>query len=60
MRIRLDLDPQLADALIEAAEREVRHPHQQAEAILREKLGVPAHTADHTEHEEAEVVAHAS
>jgi hypothetical protein len=41
MRIKLDLDPQLADALIDAAQREIRHPHQQAEAILRQSLGLP-------------------
>jgi hypothetical protein len=41
MRLKLELDQETADALNQAAEREFRYPHQQAEALLRQVLGLP-------------------
>jgi hypothetical protein len=46
MRIKLDLDPKLADALVNAAYRNIRHPHQESEAIIREKLGISPSTME--------------
>jgi hypothetical protein len=41
MRLRLDLDDTLAEALLQHARKALRYPDQQVEAILREALGVP-------------------
>jgi hypothetical protein len=41
MRLRLDLDDILAEALSQEARKSLRYPDQQVEAILREVLGIP-------------------
>jgi hypothetical protein len=41
MRLKLDLDNTLAEALLQDARKSLRYPDQQVEAILREALGVP-------------------
>ena len=41
MRIRLDLDGELADALLKAAEEDLRNVPKQAEHILRQHLSIP-------------------
>lgn len=41
MRLKLELDPETSEALYLAAERELRLPSQQAEALLRQALGLP-------------------
>jgi hypothetical protein len=41
VRLKLELDQETSDALNQAAERELRLPSQQAEAILRQALGLP-------------------
>jgi hypothetical protein len=41
MRLRIDLDDVLAEALLKDARKDLRYPDQQIEAILREKLGIP-------------------
>jgi hypothetical protein len=41
MRLRLDLDETLAEALSQEARKSLRYPDQQVEAILREVLGIP-------------------
>jgi hypothetical protein len=42
MRLKIDLDEELSEALVQAADRELRYPHQQAEAFLRQALGLPS------------------
>jgi hypothetical protein len=46
MRLKLELDRETSDALNRAAERELRLPSQQAEAILRLWLGLPVPLLD--------------
>jgi hypothetical protein len=41
MRLKLELDQETSEALYLAAERELRLPSQQAEALLRQALGLP-------------------
>jgi hypothetical protein len=41
MRLRLDLDPQTAEALAVSAVREMRPAPMQAEVLLRRALGLP-------------------
>ena len=41
MRLRLDLDEALGEALLEESRKESRYLGQQIEVILREKLGIP-------------------
>jgi hypothetical protein len=41
MRLKLELDQELSEALQAAAERELRYPHQQLEVLLRQALGLP-------------------
>jgi hypothetical protein len=47
MRLKLELDRETSEALNQAAERELRYPHQQAEALLRQALGLPFPVPDH-------------
>lgn len=49
MRLKLELDRETSDALNRAAERELRLPSQQAEAILRLWLGLPVPLLDQNE-----------
>jgi hypothetical protein len=49
MRLKLELDRETSDALNRAAERELRLPSQQAEAILRLWLGLPVPLLDENE-----------
>jgi hypothetical protein len=46
MRLKLELDRETSDALNHAAERELRLPSQQAEAILKLWLGLPVPLLD--------------
>jgi hypothetical protein len=41
MRLRIDLDPQTAEALAKSAVRELRPVPMQAEVLLRRALGLP-------------------
>jgi hypothetical protein len=41
MRLKLELDHETSEALNHAAARELRLPSQQAEALLRQALGLP-------------------
>jgi hypothetical protein len=41
MRLKLELDQELSEALHAAAGRELRYPHQQIEVLLRQALGLP-------------------
>jgi hypothetical protein len=49
MRLKLELDRETSDALNRAAERELRLPSQQAEALLRKALGLPLPLLDEDE-----------
>ena len=49
MRLKLELDRETSDALNRAAERELRLPSQQAEAILRLWLGLPVPLIDESD-----------
>lgn len=46
MKLKLELDRETSEALNRAAERELRLPSQQAEAILRLWLGLPVPLSD--------------
>jgi hypothetical protein len=46
MRLKLELDRETSEALNRVAERELRLPSQQAEAILRLWLGLPVPLLD--------------
>jgi hypothetical protein len=49
MKLKLELDRELADALYASAERELRYPHQQVEVLLRQALGLPFPVPDKTD-----------
>jgi hypothetical protein len=49
MRLKLELDQETSEALNRVAERELRLPHQQAEALLRKALGLPMPLLDEDE-----------